>query len=262
MTKPEVKSPKTQSGFLANSLIGKRGKLPEFNLARLSNYLGTAWKIVYFVMSIFAGVLLYFSTQSLFPTENGLVISGGVFSLEEISVVALCGVIAILMPLTAFLIRVAIPLAGTLFTLAIGYLTSFLANEFAEKYQNPIWLALVLSLVIMCSMAALYASGVLHMNQKFCTVVGALFVVLVFVGTALFLLSLVPSMNVFTQNAVLNFMGSAVFIVTAGLFLWVDFDKIHNAAKQKMSGKQEWEAAFSLVFTVIFLYLKLLDFLR
>lgn len=50
-------------------------------------------------------------------------------------------------------------------------------------------------------------------------------------------------------------------IIIACLFLISDFATIDNVVENKMPAKYEWMAAFGLAFTIIWIYVKILDLL-
>ncbi|WP_294466916.1 Bax inhibitor-1/YccA family protein [uncultured Ruminococcus sp.] len=54
---------------------------------------------------------------------------------------------------------------------------------------------------------------------------------------------------------------SVLGIITATLFLLTDFDTIEKNVENNLPKKYEWSAAFGLAFTVIWIYLKVLDLL-
>jgi len=63
------------------------------------------------------------------------------------------------------------------------------------------------------------------------------------------------------QNSVLMIALDVVGLVIAALFLISDFTVIDNCVKEGYPKEYEWSAAFGLVFTVIWIYLKILDIL-
>ncbi|MEG1069076.1 MAG: Bax inhibitor-1/YccA family protein [Ruthenibacterium sp.] len=262
MENSKMKNLKLKAGFWTQPLTYQFGKIKTAAPCRAADYLGIAGRIVYFIMASGIGVLLYYFTLPLFPAENDFHVAGIPLSLAKISAVALCGVITVLMPFIALLLRPLLVVTGTLYMTSAGYLLAFLSDTFAAQYAWPIWEALALTVIITGSMAALYASGIVRYNKKIGTIVTTLFIVSVFGNTMLFLTSLLPSMQPVLQqltgNAALSTLGSIFVTASAALFLWVDFDAVRNTAEQKPSKKDVWRVAFTLVFTVFWLYFKLL----
>ena len=63
----------------------------------------------------------------------------------------------------------------------------------------------------------------------------------------------------FMGSPVVGIISSVVFIVIAALFLLVDFDTIEQCVEGRMPKKLEWMAAFGLVYTVIYIYFKIIN---
>ena len=63
------------------------------------------------------------------------------------------------------------------------------------------------------------------------------------------------------QNAGLSIALDVIGVVIAALFLISDFSLIQNCVEQSYPKEYEWAAAFGLVFTVTWVYLKILDLL-
>jgi len=64
-----------------------------------------------------------------------------------------------------------------------------------------------------------------------------------------------------THNVGLMIVVDLVGILIASMFLISDFTVIDNCVKEGYPKEYEWSAAFGLVFTVIWIYLKILDIL-
>ena len=52
-----------------------------------------------------------------------------------------------------------------------------------------------------------------------------------------------------------------ISIIIASLFLITDFATIDHVVTNKLPAKYEWSAAFGLAFTVLWIYVKILDLL-
>jgi uncharacterized YccA/Bax inhibitor family protein len=63
------------------------------------------------------------------------------------------------------------------------------------------------------------------------------------------------------QNAGLSIALDVIGVVIAALFLISDFSMIEDCVELGYPKEYEWSAAFGLVFTVIWVYLKILDLL-
>ena len=87
------------------------------------------------------------------------------------------------------------------------------------------------------------------------------------IGLALlsFLGSLIPATRPYVQamlqNSAFTIAVDVLGLLIAALFLISDFAMIDDCVKQHYPKEYEWSAAFGLVFTVIWIYLKILDLL-
>ena len=114
-------------------------------------------------------------------------------------------------------------------------------------------------------MAILFTTGVVRVTKKFRMVMLTLFISVI----AISLITLIASFIPFTRGIVSAIMGnfwvsvgiSVIYIVIAALFLISDFAVIQSAVENQLPKKYEWQAAFGLAFTVLWIYLKVLQLL-
>lgn len=62
-----------------------------------------------------------------------------------------------------------------------------------------------------------------------------------------------------TNNFALSIVFAILFIIIAALFLICDFNTIDYVVSNKLPKQYEWQAAFGLAFTIVWLYIKVLD---
>lgn len=254
---------KTNHLFM-NPLIKKLSKINETSTDKnAASYTGIAGKCTYFVITLLAGLIAYFFLHQIFDQGASLTVEGVNVNEKELIVLGICMFLTIVTPLTAFLIRPLIPIAGTLYCFGTGYLVSWMANTFAAEYASPVWIALGLTLLIVLVLTYLYTSGLVTVGKKFRTVVFTLVMTSLAAGIIAFIGSFIPGLKTviaFAQNNYLiSIIGSLFFIILASLFLLVDFDTLKNTVENKLPKKYEWMAAFGLIFTIIWLYLKILN---
>ena len=76
---------------------------------------------------------------------------------------------------------------------------------------------------------------------------------------------LIPFTRPFVASILGNFWVSLVLtvisIIIASLFLITDFATIDYVVTNKLPAKYEWAAAFGLAFTILWIYVKILDLL-
>lgn len=260
---------KKKSSFLnANPVMRRLNSVDEFAETNAATYGGIALKTVYFLLFSAAGIVLQMLLKPQLQTGDLLEFSIRNFpvSLYTTELWVMLGAVlgGIVFQLLAFFARATTPVTGALYCVTQGYFIAFLVfTVLPEDYRYLGLLALAITLMIILVMSILYATGVIRVTKKFKMVMMTLFVTVI--GSSLLLL--VGSFLPFTRDLVAQ-LGSnyplsigvgVVFIIIAALFLICDFDTIDHVVKDQLPKKYEWMAAFGLAFTVLWLYLKVLD---
>lgn len=255
-----------RTGFLLNSnpIIRRLSRVQETDAENCCTFSGIKVKLVYFMVMLFIGIALnVFMTgrwggDLIVLEEQGFAIT----SYEAIAVV-IAALMLIVSPILAALIRVTIPVTGALFCASTGFVICWLGSTFGKEYAQTIWLAIIITAIVVTVMGFLYFSGRVVVTKKFRTMLIVL--LLASVGTSLlgFILSLIPATRnfvmSFADNAVINILSSVLMVVIASLFLLVDFDEVKHAVDDELPKKYEWSAAFGLAFGVIWLFFKILE---
>lgn len=248
--------------FYTNPMIRKITRIEEKS-ADCATYSSIGNKCAFFMAMVIVGVLLLIGLQMINPST--IVMEDG--STVTISTAALLatipfGLFFIIMPFIAMLIKKTIPVTGTLYCMSVGYCISLMAQLFAE-YRDAISLALIITIAIVAVMALVYSRGWIKVDDKFRSIMKILFFTSIVSGLLMLVAYFIPQLRGIVmfviENPVLSLAGSVVYVVIASLFLLVDFDAIQNAVEGKMPRKYEWIAAFGLAFSVIWLFLKVLD---
>ncbi len=184
---------------------------------------------------------------------------------NEFIYVAIAGIVSFIAPLLATFIRPTIPVTGTLFCASIGFLLAWLATTFADQYLAPVLLALVITLILVFTMGFLYGMGIVRVTQKMKTFIMTAMITVCIGSLLVFIGSLIPFtrglVGQLMANPVLSIGGSLLMVIIGTLFLLVDFDTIRECVDNGLPKKYEWYASFGLAFSVIWLYLKVLDLL-
>ena len=167
--------------------------------------------------------------------------------------------------LLGIFVRSTIPVTGTLYSVSQGYVISFLVFKVLTGYEYLGLEALLLTVAVVLAMSWLYTSGIVKVDGKFRAVLLTLVLGSIGVGLLGFVGSLIPAtrpyVQAMAQNAGLSIALDVIGLVIAALFLISDFAVIDECVKEGYPRKYEWAAAFGLVFTVIWIYLKILDLL-
>ena len=248
--------------FYTNPMIRKITRIEEKS-ADCATYASIGNKCAFYMAMVIVGVLLLIGLQMINPST--IVMEDG--SAVTISTAALLatipfGLFFIIMPFIAMLIKKTITVTGTLYCMSVGYCISLMAQLFAE-YRDAISLALIITIAIVAVMALVYSRGWIKVDDKFRSIMKILFFTSIVSGLLMLVAYFIPQLRGIVmfviENPVLSLAGSVVYVVIASLFLLVDFDAIQNAVEGKMPRKYEWIAAFGLAFSVIWLFLKVLD---
>lgn len=256
------------SGFLLNSnpIIRKLSKVEETDAENSCTYSGIQTKLIYFMVMIFVGILLNAVMAGRWGGETYVLKEQGiVFTTHEAIAVVIAALTLIVSPVLASLIRITIPVTGALFCASTGFVVAWAGTAFGKEYAQTIWLALILTAIVVMVMGFLYWTGKVQVTRKLRTMLMVL--ILSSIGGSLVtgILALIPATRGFVaglaENATLNIAASVIMVVVAALFLLVDFDEIKRSVDEDLPKKYEWSAAFGLAFGVIWLFFKILELL-
>lgn len=257
--------------FTQNPIVRKLSRINDYGDTNVCTYKGILAKLVFFViitaLGVGAAVVMNitegFGGELIFDQpiyEDGANVQ--IYS-NEIIAVLIAAVISVIAPLLAVFIRPTIPVTGSLFCASIGFLLAWAATTFADIYLAPVLLALVITLILVFTMGFLYGMGIITVTQKMKTFIMTAMITVCLSGLLVFIGSLIPfTRDIVAQlasNPILSIGCSAVMVVVGTLFLLVDFDTIRECVDKGLPRKYEWYASFGLAFSVIWLYLKVLE---
>ncbi|MBR5091226.1 MAG: Bax inhibitor-1/YccA family protein [Ruminiclostridium sp.] len=257
--------------FTQNPIVRRISRINEYDGGTVCTYKGIAGKLLFFVLMVAVGVALCLIVKNSAFIAGETVFEGVLYEDSDPIVITkidliLMGaatLISIIAPFVAIFARPAIPVVGSLFCVATGYMLSWLAVTFADQYMAPVLLALVITLIIVFTMGFLYGMGIIQVTQKVKTFIMTAMIT-VCVGSLLLLIgSFIPVVNGFVaqimSNPVISIGGSVLMVIVGTLFLLVDFDTIRECVEKGLPKKYEWYAAYALAFSVIWLYFKVLQ---
>lgn len=250
---------------LMNPMVRKLDRITEQDSEHSATYSGIVAKTFFFLLLTGVGAALYFVVHQIFIADAVIEITDYSISLQESGVLLLALLFTALGPVLIWLIRPLIPVTGGLYCLGQGYVVAAMCCISGSEYSGYAWLSFILTVVIVAVMLLLYVKKVIQVTAKFRSVVTTLFVTSVVFSLGMLLCALIPPLkplyDFFTQNMIVNIVSGVVFVILAALFLLVDFDCIRHTVEDKLPRKYEWVAAMALVFTVIWLYFKILNLL-
>ena len=268
MSRSAVKTKRTNSILASNPIMRRLNKVDEYSASSSATYGGIALKTIYFLLFSAAGIVLQIMLKPMLSSGQLLdfTISNFPVSLHIGELWALIATVVggLIFQLLAIFARSTTPVTGALYSVTQGYFIAFLVfTVLPEDYRFLGLLALAITLMIVLVMSILYAAGAIRVTKKFRMVMLTLFVTVIGSSLLLFVGSFIPftrdMVSKLAGNYTLSIIVGVIFIVIAALFLICDFDTIDHVVKNKLPKKYEWAAAFGLAFTVLWLYLKVLD---
>lgn len=263
---------RTNSYFRSNPVMNRLSGVDETaSDSRAASYGGIMAKTAFFLLWTVAGMMIY------------LVLSNGIFASQpetisfnfkgflvstspmEIGFFIGAGILAIITQLIAAFVRPSIPVAGTIYSVCQGFIISYLIFTVLKGYEYLGLLALAITIVVVLTMAILYVTRVIRATKKFRMVIATLFAAMIGISIFTFIGYLIPLTRPFVSLILGNFwisMGLTLLsIIVATLFLISDFAMIENVVENRLPAKYEWSASFGLAFTILWIYVKVLDLL-
>ena len=261
--------PKRSSILASNPVMRRLEKVNEHDEVNHATYGGILGKTVFFMVMTIGGIALQLALANMLATGevHTLNIKAFEFVIYSGEIIPLIGavILGIVFQLLAFFVKSSTPVTGALYCVTQGYFISFLVFRVLKGFEYLGALALALTLLIVLIMAILYTTGAIKVNKKFRMVMLTLFISAIAISLLTTIAYFIPFTREIVQaimgNMVISIIVSVLFIIIAALFLVSDFAVIDMAVTQQFPKKYEWQAAFGLSFTVLWLYLKVLDLL-
>lgn len=258
--------------FHSNPVLSRLSRVTErAESSEAATYSGIASKTGFFLLMTLVGIVLQLLVRAVFAGEAvwQTVSVYGKFAITltktEAVVLTAVMVIGFVAELVGIFVRKTIPVTGSLYAVSQGFVISFLVFDVLAGYEYLGLEALLLTVAVIAVMSRLYTSGRIRDGRKYRMVMLSLFLGSLAVGlfTAIgFLIPVTrPYAMALVQNAALSVTLDVIGLVIASLFLISDFSLIQTCVEEGYPKEYEWSAAFGLVFTVIWVYLKILDLL-
>lgn len=260
---PEKEKPGIFQNAMMNPLVRKLNKVTDRDDAHSATYGGIVGKTLFFVLMTIAGIGVYFVLRTMFLPTATMGFNQVMFSTAELVGAGIALLFTILCPILIWVAKPLVPVLGSLYCLSQGFTVAMLCTVSGPEYQWLAGLSLALTMLIVLVMLILYVAQIVKVTAKFRSVVSTLFFTSLIGGLLFFICSFIPGLSTVVQfiqeNSVLSIVGAALFVVIASLFLLVDFDCIKHTVEDQLPKKYEWFASMALVFTIIWLYFKVLE---
>ena len=270
-TLPRKETPKSGTLLHSNPILSRLGKVTERTETNTATYGGIASKTTYFLLMTLGGIVLQLFVMSLLkaqPVWQTIQIYKGfevAITKPEVIIVGVTVLVGFISELIGIFVRRTVPVTGTIYAVSQGYVISFLVFKALKGYEYLGLEALLLTVAVVAVMSWLYKAGIIKANNKFHTILMSLVLGSIAFGVFSFLGNLIPFTRPYVQammqNAWLAIGLDVLGLVIASLFLISDFNVIDTCVQEGYPKDYEWYAAFGLVFTVLWIYLKILDLL-
>ena len=219
-----------------------------------ASYKGIALKSLYYVvLTIAAAVAGYFGLLSLTGTM-----------LTALIIICVVGVFfAMIVGFIAVLVPKATAVCGSLYGLFYGLFIGVLSALVDFVYPGIVFTALAATLGVFLVMSILYATGAVKVGRRFRSFMLMALISILLINAVILISSIFSEtiLNVFYGNGAWPFILSLFMVVYASLMLLLSLDNISNMVNNGMDKKWEWLGAFSLLTSLIFMFLQILRFL-
>ena len=162
---------------------------------------------------------------------------------------------------TIFVPRIA-PFTAPIYALVEGVFLGAISEFFESYYPGLVLQAVGATLGVFVAMLGLYTSRIIKVTQRFRMGVAAATIGIFLFYLVSFVLSLfgvsVPYIN---DPSPIGILISVAIVIVAALNLVLDFDFIERGAAAGAPKSTEWYGAFSLLVTLVWLYLEMLRLL-
>ena len=213
-----------------------------------ATYRGVAGKSLYFTLLVllgaFIGIFLFNTNVEMLGSLLPVAIIGGFIS-----------------AIVAFIFPNATKIAGTIYALCEGLLVGLISFIFEAVYQGIVFTAILGTVSVLFIVSTLYFTRIVKVNGKFTRFLLIFSLSVIFSQLIFWILSLIfPSVfGPLLVNYQMSILSSVVMIFLASLYLMFDLENIRQIVEGGQPKSLEWFAAFGLVYTVIWLYLEVLQ---
>lgn len=267
---------KNKTFFRSNPVMNGLNKVNErvADDSSSASYGGIALKTTYFILMAVVGIMIYLVLNKLVFTDPANMSGAFVieyenfyFQITPLECFVLGGnvILGIVCQILACFVGSTIPVTGTVFSITEGFFISFTVFKILNGYEYIGMLALVATVLVVLIMNILYSKQIIKADAKFRMVMLTLFITVIAASILITLSYFIP----FARPVVIQMMANpaisigftVISIIIAALFLISDFAMIDTVVQQRYPKKYEWRASFGLAFTIIWLYVKILDLL-
>lgn len=151
------------------------------------------------------------------------------------------------------------PYTAPLYALLEGLFIGAISGHYEAQFEGIVFQAVLLTFGTLFAMLLAFKTGLIKVTEKFrlgvIAATGAIFIVYLvsFVGS--FFSFQMPYLH---DSSPIGIAISVVVVIVAALNLVLDFDYMRNAVEHNMPKFYEWYSAFTLLVTLVWLYIEFL----
>lgn len=143
-----------------------------------------------------------------------------------------------------------------------GVFLGLVSKLFEMMYPGIVIQAVVLTIIIALLMNVLYQNRIIKVTEKFRSIMTAAILSILFIYVISFVLMLFEiTFPYIHSSGPIGILFSIVVVIIASLTFLLDFDMIEKFSNKGLHKDYEWYGAFSLLITLVWLYIELLKLL-
>ena len=171
-------------------------------------------------------------------------------------------IIGLIFALITIFKRTWAPITAPLYALAKGFALGGISAMYEAQFGGITMQAVTLTFATMFGLLFAYKTGIIKPDKNFMLMIFAgTFAILAVYMVNFIMMFFGASIGFIHDNGILGIGFSLVVVAIAALNLVLDFDYIEQGAEQGAPKYLEWYGAFSLMVTLIWLYLEILRLL-
>ncbi len=155
------------------------------------------------------------------------------------------------------------PILAPVYAFGEGLLLGVISAAYNAEYQGIVAQAIVITLLVFAAMLFLYRTGIIKVNRTFILgVTAATGAIALFYLVSLVLMLFGVNVAYFSSTSGLSIVVNVFICIVAALNFGIDFEFINQMTRRPDIPKyMEWYAGFSLMVTLVWLYLEILRLL-
>lgn len=241
-----------------NPVMKKFSKIQEQSDEHVT-YNGVAKKCGFFVLMVMAGIILTFLTNFFCGLTNTF---AGEYPLPVIALTGLSTLAFLITPFIAIFAKKTTPVTGSIFCVSVGVIYSS-AALFVDSYKNEILLAMFLTVALFTTLTLLFSFNIIKPNEKLKSIILIIFGTMIVTALLMTIALCIPALNgavaAIATNPVWCIAISLLGVALASLFILSDLQNVRDAVNNNVPKFYEWDAAFGIIFSVIWLFAEILQ---